>query len=209
MNAQHFSRVVLLTLCLLPLAACSGPTNSSDGTLASGLNSVASKIRDASDKVREEIRTGDIDLSSDDADAPKAVITPQGELVIDGKKVQTNPVQDALLRDYRQQIEEIAEAGADIGLKGAGVAMTAVGEALKGAFSGASEADIERSIEAQASGLKQEASRLCDRLPAFIATQDKLAAALPEFAPYANADMDDVADCRSDTDGASVTSARQ
>ncbi|QOW23619.1 hypothetical protein [Lysobacter sp. H23M47] len=207
MNVQHSSRAFLLVLCLLPLAACSGPSQSSDGTLATGLNAVAGKIANASDKVREEIRTGDIDLSSDDNDAPKAVITPHGELVIDGVKVQTNPAQDALLRDYRQQIEEIAEAGADIGLKGAGVAMTAMGEALKGAFSGASETDIERSIEAQASGLKEEARRLCDRLPAFIATQDKLAAALPEFAPYANADADDVADCRSDTTGASVTSS--
>lgn len=206
MNVQHFSRALLLVLCLLPLAACSGPADSPDGTLVAGLNTVAGKIRDASDKVREEIRTGDIDLSSDDTDAPKAVITPQGELVIDGKKVRTNPAQDALLRDYRRQIEEIAEAGADIGLKGAGVAMTAVGEALKGAFSGASEAEIERSIEAQASGLKEDAGKLCDRLPAFIATQDKLAAALPEFAPYANADADDVADCRSGTEGVSVTS---
>ncbi|QOY61823.1 hypothetical protein INQ40_07510 [Lysobacter sp. H21R4] len=206
MTVRPLSRALLLALCLLPLAACSGPTQSSDGTLATGLNAVAGKIANASDKVREEIRTGDIDLSSDDKTAPKAVITPQGELLIDGRKVATNPAQQALLRDYRRQLEEIAQAGADIGLKGAGVAMTAVGEALKGAFSGASEAEIERSIEAQASGLKEDAGKLCDRLPAFIATQDRLAAALPEFAPYANADADDVADCRSDTTGASVTS---
>ena len=206
MNIQHFPRALLLTLCLLPAAACTGPTDSSNDAVDSGLTQASAKIRAASDKIREEIATGDMDLSSDDSSAPDAVITAKGELLIDGRKVATNAAQDVLLREYREQVEGIAQAGAAIGLQGAGVAMAAMGEALKGAFSGSSESDIERAVEAQASGLKTEAAKLCDQLPAFIATQDRLAEALPEFRPYANANVDDEASCRSDIDGISVTS---
>ncbi len=206
MNVSHTLRPVLLAFFLLPLAACSGNADTAQDKAASGLAQASAKIQEASEKVRTEIATGDIDLSSDDPKAPSAVITPKGELLIDGKKVVTTAAQDVLLLEYRGQIEQIAQAGADIGLKAAGVAMAAIGESLKGVLSGASEEDIERAVEAQASGIKAEAKKLCDRLPAFIATQEKLATSLPEFAPYANADMDDVADCRSDIDGASIFS---
>lgn len=205
MNVPKHTRALMLSLCLLPLAACTSPSDSAEKSLANGLDKAASEVRAASDKVREKIATGDIDLSSKDANAPKAVITPQGELVIDGHTVATNSAQHALLLEYRGQIEQIAQAGADIGLQGAGVAMTAMGEAMKGIFSGATEDDIKRAVEAQASGIKEQAAKLCDRLPAFLATQNELAAALPEFAPYANADTDDIANCRADIDGASIT----
>ena len=205
MSVSTRARALLLSLCLLPLAACTNPSDSTEKSLANGLDKAATEVRAASDKVREKIATGDIDLSSKDAKAPKAVITAQGELVIGGHTVPANPAQHALLLEYRGQIEQIAQAGADIGLQGAGVAISAAGEALKGVFSGASEADIKRSVEAQANGIKEQAAKLCDRLPAFIATQDQLAAALPEFAPYANADTDDIANCRADIDGVSIT----
>lgn len=206
MNVPSISRALLLTLCLLPLAACTSPSDSSGNSLTTGLGKAASEISAVSDKVREEIATGDFDLSSDDTDAPDAVLTAQGDLLIDGEKVSVNAAQHALLLEYREQFGQIAQAGADIGLQGAGVAMAAMGEALKGVFSGSSEEEIEQAVEAQASGLKEDAARLCDRLPAFLATQDKLAAALPEFRPYANADAEDISDCRSDIEGATVIS---
>ncbi len=206
MNVLHVSRSLMLALTLLPIAACTNPPDTANGGVASGLDKASAEIRAASDKIRQEIATGDMDLSSDDKGAPDAVITAKGELVIDGRSVSTNAAQATLLLEYRQQLEQIAQAGAEIGLKGAGVAMAAMGEALKRAFSGANEADIERAVEAQASGLKEDAAKLCERLPVFIATQDRLSAALPEFRPYANATADDVADCWSDTKGGSVTS---
>lgn len=206
MNVSHTIRVLILALFLLPLAACSGNSDTAQDRAAFGLAQASAKIQAASEKIREEIATGDIDLSSDDANAPAAVITPDGELVIDGRKVATNAAQHALLVEYRQQVAEIAQAGAEIGLQGAGVAMAAMGETLKGVFSGASEADIKSAVESQASGLKDEAVKLCDLLPPLLATQGKLAAVLPEFRPYANADADDIANCRSDIRGASVTS---
>lgn len=206
MSGLQLSRALLLSLCLLPLAACTSPSDSADNPLANGLDKAASEVRAASDKVREKITTGDINLSSADAKAPKAVITPDGELVIDGHKVAVNAVQHALLVEYRQQVEQIAQAGAEIGLQGAGLAMSAMGETLKAVFSGADEGDIKRVVEAQADGIKSEAAKLCDRLPALLVTQDKLAAALPEFAPYANADTDDITNCRADINDATITS---
>ncbi|HUH90072.1 MAG TPA: hypothetical protein VLZ76_05360 [Lysobacter sp.] len=195
MTHRHAYRLALPLLCLSWLAACANPSSSHDAMTA-GLNQASEEIRSASDKVREELAHGDISLSSDDANAPDAAITPQGELLIDGHKVATDAAQQALLLDYRTQIAGIAQAGADIGLQGADLAMKAMGEAVKGVFNGASEDDIKRAVEAQASGIKQEAMKLCDRLPALLATQQKLAAALPEFQPYATMDQSEIDDCR-------------
>ena len=39
------------------------------------------------------------------------------------------------------------------------------------------------------------AAKLCGRLPDMMASQQKLAAALPEFRPYATMTQDDIDDC--------------
>lgn len=198
MTNRHAYRLLLLLACLPWIAACTNPGTTSHDSVTAGLNQASEEIRGASDKVREKLASGDISLSSDDASAPDAAITPQGELLIDGRKVTTNAAQQALLLEYRTQVVGIAQAGADIGLQGADLAMKAMGEVVKGVFNGTSEQDIERAVETQASGIKQEAMKLCDRLPALLATQQKLAASLPEFRPYASADEDDVLDCKQD-----------
>lgn len=196
----HACRFLLLIACLPWAVACTGPTGPAQQTVAAELTRASEEIRDASDKVREELAHGNISLSSDDANAPDAAITPQGELLVDGRKVQTSPAQQALLLDYRTQVAGIAQAGADIGLQGADLAMKAMGEAMKGVFNDASEQDIERAVEAQAGRIRQAAMQLCDRLPALLATQQALAASLPEFRPYANATRDDVLDCQRDSE---------
>lgn len=196
---RHACRFLLIA-CLPWAVACTGPTDPAQPTVAAELTRASEEIRGASEKIREEIAHGNISLSSDDANAPDAAITPQGELLVDGRKVPTSPAQQALLLDYRTQVAGIAQAGADIGLQGADLAMKAMGEAVKGVFNGASEQDIERVVEAQAGGIKQEAMKLCDRLPALLETQQALAAALPEFRPYASASQDDVLDCHRDAE---------
>lgn len=189
------ARLVLPLICLSWLAACANPTSNSHDAVTDGLSHASEQIRGASDKVREELAHGNISLSSDDANAPDAAITPQGELLIDGHKVATDATQQALLMDYRTQLAGIAQAGANIGLQGADLAMKAMGEAVKGVFNGASEDDIKRAVEAQASGIEQEARKLCDRLPALLSAQQKLAAALPEFRPYASMEQSEIDDC--------------
>ncbi len=54
-------------------------------------------------------------------------------------------------------------------------------------------------IQAEAQKIKAQARKLCDRLPAMHATQQQLAAALPEFRPYATMTEEDIADCRKDS----------
>ena len=89
----------------------------------------------------------------------------------------------------------IAEAGIDIGVQGANLGAQAAGEAIKGIFSGNSE-QIEARINAEADKIKASAAKICDQLPALMATQQQLAAAVPEFKPYAKMDQSDIDDCR-------------
>jgi hypothetical protein len=54
---------------------------------------------------------------------------------------------------------------------------------------------IEQRIEAEAEKIKASATKLCDRLPAMLDTQTRLAAAMPEFRPYATMDQSDIDEC--------------
>ena len=112
--------------------------------------------------------------------------------------MRVTPEQRALLREYRGHIAAVAEAGLQVGLEGVDLAGKAVTEALKGVFSGESERRIEERIRAEANAIGTSAQKICAHLPAMLATQQRLAAALPEFAPYARMTQEDVDDCRVD-----------
>ena len=145
----------------------------------------------------------------DDSKPPKAVITPQGELVIAGKPMQATPEQHTMLVDYRQHIIGIAEAGMDIGASGADIGVAAAKQALWGALSGKSDKEIEASIKPQTDKIEAAAARLCQRLPGLLSAQQKLAAAMPEFRPYATMQQKDVDDCgkdMADKNGVAVSS---
>jgi len=73
--------------------------------------------------------------------------------------------------------------------------MNAASEAIAGAFSGKPEQEIRRHIEAKTSGIREAAAKLCDRLPAMMATQQKLATDVPAFKPYATMTQQDIVDC--------------
>ena len=148
----------------------------------------------AIEKARSEINEGNITVSDGD-NKPKAEITPQGDLLIDGKAVAVTPEQRALLKEHRQRVAEVALAGVAIGMQGADLATKAVAESLKGVFTGNTD-DIEKRIEAEADKIRQSTVVLCDRLPAMRESQQKLAQSLPAFAPYATMTQDDVDDCR-------------
>ena len=190
MKTHTFAFVALLG-CLPWLSACG---NQKDVNLdTSGV--IAEAMTDVSAEVDQALATENISIS-DDNDRTEAEITPQGDLMIDGRKVEVTPAQRALLLEYRGQVAGIAKAGAAIGMQGASLASKAVGQALAGAFSGNTD-EMEKSIEAEASKIEAEALKLCSRLPAMHATQQALAAALPEFKPYATMTQDDVDDCSS------------
>lgn len=217
MNRTTLSALALSLL--LPLAAC-GQSGQADPQ-SDGANSGASTAADASEKAplselisgemqkamqeaKQKLASSNINVTNlqagnsqhHDNDArPKAEITPQGELLIGGKRVAATPAQHALLVEHRQQLVAIAEAGMDIGTQGADLGLQATRQALWGALAGRSEQDIEAAIKPQADRIKAAALNLCRRLPGLLASQQKLAAAMPEFRPYATMEQKDVDDC--------------
>ncbi len=209
-----------LTL-LLPLAACgqSGHTDSQPGVADNVAQAVkeadektspsmiSGEIQKAMQEAKQELATKNIDVNSvhindnhhDDKDSrPKAEITPQGDLLIAGKQVAATPAQHALLLDYRKQIVGIAEAGMDIGAQGADLGISAAKQALWGKLTGKSDKAIETAIKPQTDKIEAAAARLCQRLPDVLSTQQELAAAMPEFKPYATMQQKDVDDCGKD-----------
>lgn len=217
-------KYILTTLALtmlLPLAGCSqsGQPDSQPGAADSTAQSVkdasdetssgiSGKIREAMQKAKQELATKNIDVNSvhvnDDSHAhddthPKAEITPQGDLLIAGKKVAATPAQQNLLLAYRKQIVGIAETGMDIGAQGADLGLNAAKEGVWGALTGKSDKDIEAAIKPQTDKIQSAAAKLCQRLPDLLSSQQELAAAMPEFRPYATMQQKDVDDCGKDT----------
>lgn len=219
----HLKFSTLALALILPLAACgqSTPADSSsssanhaaqvsgdtdDAALASGLSE---EIQKAMQQAKQELASKNIDVNNlhvghgqrDKHSGPSAEITPQGELLIDGKKVAATPAQQILLMDYRKQIVGIAEAGMDIGTQGADLGINAAKQALWGALSGKSDEDIEAAIKPQTDKIEAAALKLCERLPELLSSQQKLASAMPEFQPYATMEQKDIDDCGKQTIG--------
>ena len=202
------STAVVLTACSSGNAPAS-PT-SSEASASSTPSLIADVVDHALDRAETKLRTQNItisgndgivvlsDTSQDDNRAsrlPMAQITPQGDLLISDKPVAITPAQRVMLLDYRQQLIEIGAQGIAIGKQGAALGMNAASEAIAGAFSGKPEQEIRRHIEAKTSGIREAAAKLCDRLPAMMATQQKLATDVPAFKPYATMTQQDIVDC--------------
>ena len=206
---RKFHVIALATV--LPLAACSRndppPAPAPGGASAAqpATDTVVSrKLQEAMAKSSEKLATANIPvggrihhgirIDSSGSPLPKAEITPQGDLLINGKAVTIDAQQRALLLDYRKQVEKLAGAGMDIGVAGASLGVKAAGEALRGVFSGDTQG-IEERVNAEAAKIEASAKQLCELLPTMMAKQQALAAALPAFKPYATMDQSDVDDC--------------
>ena len=186
-------RMLLPALLLaLPLAACGGRDHDAPAADAHPDTTLGKTVRAATDQARKALLEGNLALNA--SGQPKAEITPDGHLLISGKEVTTTAEQRAQLLAYRQQIQAVAEAGMQIGVAGANLGTRAAGEAIRGVFSG-NTADIEARVNAEADKLKAEATRLCKRMPALMASQQAIAATLPAFAPYATMDQSDIDSC--------------
>ncbi len=206
----------LACILLLPLTACGqsgsqpGADNAASATKdASEQTSsvISGEIQKAMQEAKQELATKNIDVDSvhisgnhhnNDNSRPKAEITPQGDLLIAGKKVAATPAQQTLLLDYRKQIVGIAETGMDIGTQGADLGVNAAKQAVWGALTGKSDKDIEAAIKPQTDKIEASAAKLCLRLPDLLSAQQKLAAAMSEFRPYATMQRKDVDDCGKD-----------
>jgi len=215
MNSK-LHQALLLTLALPLLGACQPspppppPASPSNSAATDGpQTAIGRTVEKAIIEAREELRSKNISISDGmhinvnghefkrDDNLPKAEITPQGDLLIEGKQVAVDAAQRKLLLDYRNHIIAIAEAGMAIGIKGADLAGKAVGEAI-GAIFGGDEKALEARMEAEGRKIEADAMKLCAQLPPMLATQQALAAALPAFKPYANMTQEDIDDCGKD-----------
>lgn len=190
---------LLALTCLPALSACSQPESgdTDSGLLAQIGTELSEGMQQAAEQARQELATENIDIS-DETDPHSASITPKGDLLIDGQPVEITADQRQLLLEYRGHIVAIAQAGIAIGMRGASLGADALSRALASAFTGQTE-KLEAKMEAKGEALARQAQTLvCGRLPAMLATQQALAAALPEFAPYADMTQQDVDDCEVD-----------
>ena len=199
----------LLVVGVLALAACQ-PADKHDaptGIAAKAMDEAAKGLGEASqemEKAREEIATArgklalaNLSLNRDTTQhLPKAEITPAGDLLIEGKPIDTTPEQKALVLAYRGKLLDVVSDSMAIGMEGARVGIDAAASALKGMLAGQSGDEIGKQAGEQAKAkIKPIVAQLCTRLPGLLSAQQALSAALPEFAPYATMDQSDVDDC--------------
>lgn len=216
---MNMLRTTTLALAVAALPLLSGCNQSSTDPAAEATAKatetggfISDAINKELEKARKELHAGNIAIGGDGINVsingkdyagdandgrPRAEISPEGDLLIGGSKVAIDAGQRAQLLEYRGQVIAIAEAGIAIGGKGAALAETALKQAVGAIFSG-NTGEMERSVEAEANKLKDEAKVLCTNLPAMLETQQQLAASLPEFKPYATLTQEDVDDCLND-----------
>lgn len=213
MNACKSIAVVVL-LGLLPFGAQAG------GSEPSGIRTeIKQEMADARREVRMEMAKARAELDSEnlsldkglhfgkndktrsaERDAlPEAQITPKGDLLIDGKAVAISAQQRQQLLDYRGQVIGLARIGIEGGEKAAMAALDATDVSLFSLIVGGLTGSLERRVEAL---VKQHVEPLvlniCRSLPKVLESQQKLAASVPQFRPYASLERDDVEDCERD-----------
>ena len=230
---SNFRNLAVALLASAPVLACSGPPappvpqTAPAPPAAPGTHGASSKgfigrhVEEAIAEARKELATENIGISdgfninvngreihSKDSNLPKAEITPQGDLLIEGKAVSVTPVQRQQLLAYRGQIVSVAEAGMAIGMQGADIAGEALSGVVGAIFGGKDgEKAFEQRMEAQGKKIEVEALKLCTKLPGLMSSQQVLAASLPAFKPYARMTQADVDECSRDTDPGAVRAA--
>ncbi len=146
--------------------------------------------------VMQHITLQDGRVGANSAYGDTAWIAADGTLEIDGAQVPLEAGQQALAKQYYAQTIELREQGIAVGKGGARVAGKAIGSVLEGLSKGNPD-EIGPKVEAEASAMEVQASRLCDQIGELQTTQDALAAALPVFRPYATIEDATAGDCRS------------
>lgn len=216
LNAIALLATLSLCACHKAPAPAAGADPNASAAPQTAIGKIAAKgIAEA----RKELQTKNLTLNGDggininghryggknDPNLPKAEITPQGDFLVDGKAVAITPEQRKQLLDYRSHLLGVAEAGMSVGLKGADLAGKALTESL-GSILGGDTDEFERKMEAEGKKLEADAMQICANLGPMLVAQDKLAASLPEFKPYATMTQEDVDDCGKDHKGAAAFS---
>lgn len=207
---------MMTVLACAPLLACSQqPAPAAAPAVdAAGVDApkgfIARQVDRALDQARKELHASNLSLNGSlkingaqvwntDSSLPKGEISPQGDLLIDGKPVTITPAQRQQLLAYRGDVIRVAEAGMAIGSQGAELASKALGGAVGAIFGGeGAEKSLETRMEAEGKKIEAEAMKLCNILPPLLSSQQALAASLPAFQPYATMTRADIDECRKD-----------
>ncbi|MGL6289611.1 MAG: hypothetical protein ACRC2H_02875 [Silanimonas sp.] len=210
------SRLTTLTIALalaLGSTACSEAADEARQTASEATQGIANDASEAAAEggvmaeafaeAAEEMRTENLPLGSVEG-LPKAELTPQGDLLIDGVAVPMNTAQREAALAYRGEVVAIGEAGMAMGQKGMDIAGDALALAAKSMLGG-DTAENEARIEAKGKAMEVEGLALCERVESLAAAQSRLAELLPEFKPYAEA-MNVEADCN---EASTTTDAEQ
>jgi len=182
MGVNQLARIAGLLCGLILLAGCAG-FRTADNEL---------------DAASRKLATENTMLTSNAANVPHAIITSRGDFLIHGKSVAITPQQRKEVLAYRAQYIEIAQQGIAIGHEGVEAGRRAVVPMVFAALLGASDDAIDASMNKRLAGVRDATARLCDRLPALMATQQRLAADLPAFEPYATLTPKKIDECRDD-----------
>lgn len=125
-----------------------------------------------------------------------AIVTAQGDLVIDGKPVVLNAAQAQIVTRYFASAMALRSDAVKTGVAGASTAATAITSVAAGLASGDTDS-IDARVNASTVKLDAAANKICTDLQSLQNAQDDLAAALPQFKPYATIAKHEVDDCKS------------
>lgn len=182
MDLSRPARLAILSCTLVLLSACAA------------FRTADTELDAASRQVAAENMT----LTTDDADAPKAAITPQGDFLVAAKPVALTARQHKEVLAYRAQYIDIAQAGIAIGHQGVDAGRHAMVPMIFASLFGASDKTIDASMDKRLAGVREATAKLCDRMPGLMEAQQQLAADLPAFKPYATLTQKKIDDCRRD-----------
>ncbi|HEL2980278.1 TPA: hypothetical protein UMB92_003157 [Stenotrophomonas maltophilia] len=182
---------LLAALLCLPLLACDGSADSTGKALGSRAAEISGglgqKARDATDEARRSLVRDNTALHA--KGQPRAAITPDGQLLIDGRQVPTDAAQRRQLLDHRG----LLIASASDRLDADQTYVNAADATLKGLFGGGG--DVRKQVGDEYDRLENELKRICGRMPALLASQQALARDIPAFKAYATMTQNDVDTC--------------
>ena len=205
--------VILATAAclLLPIAAHAADTKESgiSAEIRQELADARREVRTELAQARRELETGNLrvddsvrfgDAGKTRKDLPRAEITPAGDFLVGDQRVVIDVPQRRQLLDHRARVIEVAKYGIEIGQRSADAALDAVGNgSMLGLIWGGLTGSLERRVEQMVKREIEPAVRgICRQLPGLRDSQQRLAASLPQFKPYATLDAGDIADCESD-----------
>ena len=134
----------------------------------------------------------------------EARISPTGDLVVAGKAMTVTAGQRKLLQQYYGGMRDIEYRGLAIGEHALGMVGGMLGTLLSAILSGDEDKDLDRKMRENAGPLKDEARALCKDVRDERALQDKIAAEVPAFRPYAVMDAESEHDCHIDDNDTEV-----